>query len=62
MNNMGTETDKDYIGRGGTVASIMLGAGPNAPLASAPGLELHHPIVSMLGGSRDRLERDRYKL
>ena len=59
MNNMGTETDKDYIGREDTVASIMVGAGPNAPLASAPVLELHQPIMSILGGHGVRIERER---
>ena len=28
---------------------ITLGTEPDAPLAYAPGLELHHPIRSMLG-------------
>ena len=26
---------------------------PNAPLAYAPGLEFHHPTISMLGGIED---------
>ena len=25
---------------------------PNSPLAYAPGMEIHHPIMSMLGGER----------
>ena len=34
-----------------TVAKIILGAEPNSPLAYATGLELHHPIMSMLEGN-----------
>ena len=32
-----------------TVANVILGTEPNAPLAYAPVLELHHPIMNMLG-------------
>ena len=42
-----------------TVANIILETEPNAPIASARGLELHHPIISMLGGHGGRLERER---
>ena len=31
---------------------------PNAPLAYAPGLKLHHPIMSKLGEPMGQLERD----
>ena len=31
------------------VAHIILGMDPNDPLAYAPGLEFHHPIMFMLG-------------
>ena len=41
------------------IAHVTLGTDPNAPLAYAPGLELHHPIMSMLGEYRGRLERER---
>ena len=30
------------------IAQITLGADPNAPIAYAPVLEIHHPIMSML--------------
>ena len=59
----GQDGDRD---RGGlnwwedTIANIILGMETNAPLASAPGLELHHPITSMLGGHGGQLERDIY--
>ena len=42
------------------MANVILGTEPNDPLTYAPGSELHHPIVSMLGGNRRRLEIDRY--
>ena len=42
-----------------TVANLILGTEPNAPIASASVLELHHLIMSKLGGHRGRLERDR---
>ena len=41
------------------VASLTLGMEPNDPLAYAPGLELHHPIISTLGDTGGRLERER---
>ena len=31
------------------VSNLTLGTEPNAPLAYAPGLEHHHPIMSTLG-------------
>ena len=40
-----------------TVENLILGTYPNDPLASDPGLELHQPIMSMLGGNGGRLER-----
>ena len=45
-----------------TVANIILETEPNAPIASARGLELHHPIISMLGGHGGRLERERERV
>ena len=40
-----------------TVANIILGKEHNIPLAYASGLELHHPVMSMLGRHGGRLER-----
>ena len=42
-----------------TVANGILGTEPNDTLAYDPGLELHHPIMSMIGGHRGRLDRER---
>ena len=43
-----------------TVANLILGMETNAPLVYDLGLELRHPIMSMLGGRRGgRLERER---
>ena len=39
------------------VAHVTLGVEPNAPLAYAPVLEHHHPIMSMIGYPGGRLER-----
>ena len=39
-----------------TAENIILGTEPNAPLAYAPGLELHHPIMSTLGAHGVQLE------
>ena len=36
-------------------AKLTLGMDPNDPLAYAPGLEHHHPIMSMLGEPGGRL-------
>ena len=41
------------------VANIILGTEYNDPLAYAPELEPHHPIVSILGGHRGQLEVER---
>ena len=41
------------------VANLTVGTEPNAPLAYAPGLEHHHPIISTLGEPGGRLERER---
>ena len=41
------------------VANVILVMDPNVPLDYAPGLELHHPIMSTLGGHVCRLERER---
>ena len=40
-----------------TVANIILGTEPNAPLDYASVLELRHPIVSIIGGREGQLER-----
>ena len=42
-----------------TVVNVILGTEHNVPLASTPGLELYHPIMSMLGGHGGQLERER---
>ena len=41
------------------VANLTLGTEPNVPLAYAPGLEHHHPIMITLGDPGGRLERKR---
>ena len=38
-----------------TVENLISGTETNVPLASAPVLELHHPVMSMLGGHNGRL-------
>ena len=38
---------------------VTLGTEPNAPISSDPVLEIHHPIMSKLGGNRGRLNRKR---
>ena len=38
-----------------TVTNLILGTETNAPLAYAPGLKIHHPIISMLGVHGGRL-------
>ena len=55
----GTETETDLISGKDTVANVILGTEPNSSLASAPGLELHHLIINMVGGHRGQLERER---
>ena len=42
-----------------TVANVILGTEPNAPRDYAPGLELHHPVMSILWGNLGRLEKER---
>ena len=41
------------------VANVILGTEPNVPLAYVPGLQLRHPIISMLGGYGCQLEIER---
>ena len=53
------EMDTDYIGGEDTVENLILREEPNAPLESALGLELHHPIMSMLGGNGVQIKRER---
>ena len=51
--------DGDIISRWeDNVANITLGTYNNAPLAYAPGLEHHHPIIIMLVDLEGQLERD----
>ena len=47
----GLDRDGRLIRWEDTVANVILGMEPNALLAYAPGLELHHLIMSMLGGT-----------
>ena len=42
------------------VKHLTLGTEPNSPLTYAPGLELHHPIMSNFGDPGGRLERESY--
>ena len=52
--------DKDGLSRWeDNLAHATLGMDPNDPLAYAPGLELHQPIMSTIGETRGRLERER---
>ena len=49
----GWEDDEDRINWWeDTLANVILGTDNNAPLSSAPGLEIDHPIVSVLGGTK----------
>ena len=41
------------------VENTTLGTEPNAPLAYAPELEIHHPNMSTLGANRVQLDRER---
>ena len=46
----GRDGDGDILSRWeGNVANLTLGTEPDDPLAYAPGLEHHHPIMSTLG-------------
>ena len=38
--------------------NLTLGTDPNYPLVCAPGLERYHPIMSTIGDTGGRLERD----
>ena len=40
-----------------TIANVILGTEPNAPLDYDMVLEIHHPIMSTLGGHGLRLKR-----
>ena len=42
-----------------TVANVILETDPNSLYAYEPVLELHHPIMSMIGGRGGWLERER---
>ena len=53
------DVDGQIIRWENTIASIILVMEPNAPLAYAPVLELHHPIMSTHVGHGRRLERER---
>ena len=54
---MGTSDGADY--RRVYHRNVTLGMEPNSPLDYDPVLEHHFLIMSMLGGHRYRLERDR---
>ena len=41
------------------VTKVILGKYDNTPLAYTPGLELHHPIMSKIGGHGGQLESER---
>ena len=52
--------DEDGLNRWeDNVAYVTLGTEPNAPLAYALEMELHHPTISKLGEPGGRLERER---
>ena len=48
--------DRQLIRWEDNVSNLILGTDPNDPLAYDTGLELHHPIMSMLGGHVYQLE------
>ena len=57
----GWENDGDRINTWEyTVANLILGTENNYPLAYSTGLELYHPIITMLRGHGGRLEKDIY--
>ena len=51
------ETETGNQGKKDTVAVNTIGTGPNSPLAYAPVLENHQPIMSTIGGHGGLLER-----
>ena len=53
----GGKGDKQIIRWENTVANLSLCMDPNDPLTYGPVLELHHQIMSMLGGHGGWLER-----
>ena len=53
-----TSTDDQLSGED-TVVNITLGTDHNDPFAYAPRLEIHHPIMSILGAHRGQLGRER---
>ena len=56
----GRDRDRDVLRRWeDNLAHVTLGTEPNAPLAYAPVLENHHPVVIILGDPGGRLERKR---
>ena len=55
----GQDGDRDGLNRWeDIVANLILGTEHNNLLASTPGLEIHHLIMTMLGGHGGRLERE----
>ena len=48
--------DRSLIRWGDTVANVILRMEPNSPLVYDMVLELHHPIMSMLGGNGGQLD------
>ena len=49
---------RQLIRWGDTVVNIILGIEPSDPLAYTSVLELHQPIMIMIGGNGDQLERE----
>ena len=57
----GRDGDGDELNRWeDTVENLNLGMEPNAALAYSTGLELHHLIMSMIGGHKGLSERERH--
>ena len=57
---MDGDGDVDGLNRSeDNVENVILGKEPNSPLDYAPGLELHHQIMSTFGWNGVRLERER---
>ena len=52
----GGKGDRKIISWEDTVSNLILWVEPNSPLTYGPLLELHHPVMSMLGGNGGWLE------
>ena len=55
MRVMGESNEAETVDRS-RVVNLILGTETNANISSAPVLELHHPIMSILGGQGCRLD------